>query len=115
MSDALRPDRIEWSRSVPVRYESDVAVIGGGIAGACAACAAAQSGASVILVERFAVTGGMLTAGGVHNFCGETGGQGEVFDGIVGGLNAFGAIEPYEPYRHFEVRRLFHGGLLPVV
>ncbi|MFO7899728.1 MAG: FAD-dependent oxidoreductase [Planctomycetota bacterium] len=22
---------------------------------------------------------------------------------------------PYEPYRHFEVRRLFHGGLLPVV
>ncbi|MFW6107578.1 MAG: FAD-dependent oxidoreductase [bacterium] len=115
MGDEGGRETVEWSRSVPVRYESDVAVIGGGIAGACAACAAARSGASVILVERFAVPGGMLTVGGVHNFCGETGGQGEVFDEIVAGLDAFGGIQPYEPYRHFEVRRLFHGGLLAVV
>jgi hypothetical protein len=85
------------------------------MAGVGAACAAARSGASVVLVERFAVTGGMMTVGGVHNFCGETAGQGEVFDEIVAGLTAFDAIEPYEPYRHFEVRRLFHGGWLAVV
>jgi len=92
---------IRWSRDLPVRYEADVAVIGGGIAGACAAAAAAKSGVSVILVERFAALGGMMTVGGVNNFCGETAGQGEVFDEIVAGLEAFGAIAPYTPYRHF--------------
>ena len=43
----------------------------GGIAGISAACAAAKSSAKVILIERFAVTGGMLTTGGVVNFCGQ--------------------------------------------
>jgi ribulose 1,5-bisphosphate synthetase/thiazole synthase len=28
---------IEWTRRVPLRYEADVAVIGGGSAGVCAA------------------------------------------------------------------------------
>jgi len=86
---------ITWSRKVPVRYEADVAVIGGGIAGVCAAAAAARSGAKVILVERFAVTGGVLTTGGVANFC--DGSQvraplGEVFAEIVSDLDAWGAI-----------------------
>ncbi|MFO7901952.1 MAG: FAD-dependent oxidoreductase [Planctomycetota bacterium] len=86
---------ITWSRKVPVRYEADVAVIGGGIAGVCAAAAAARSGAKVILVERFAVTGGVLTSGGVANFC--DGSQvraalGEVFAEIVSDLDAWGAI-----------------------
>ncbi|MHC4574117.1 MAG: FAD-dependent oxidoreductase [Planctomycetota bacterium] len=85
---------IEWSRRVPVRYEADVAVIGGGIAGVSAACAAARSGAKVILAERFAVTGGNMTSGGVANFCGQIHGQGEVFDEILRDLEAFGAIEP---------------------
>ncbi len=57
-----------------------MAVVGGGIAGVSAACAAARSGASVILVERFGVTGGVLTSGGVANFSGGTEGLGEVFD-----------------------------------
>jgi len=92
---------VRWTRSLPARYEADVAVIGGGMAGVCAACAAAVSGASVILVERFAVTGGMMTAGGVANFCGETTGQGEVFDGILAGMESFGAIEP-APKRVFD-------------
>jgi hypothetical protein len=86
---------ITWSCKVPVRYEADVAVIGGGIAGVCAAAAAARSGAKVILVERFAVTGGVLTSGGVANFC--DGSQvrrplGEVFTEIVSDLDAWGAI-----------------------
>ena len=84
--------QVTWSRRVPVRYEADVAVVGGGIAGVCAAAAAARSGASVVLVERFAVTGGNLTTGGVANFCGDVKGQGEVFDAILRDLAAFGAI-----------------------
>ena len=84
--------QIEWSRQVPVRYEADVAVIGGGIAGVSAACAAARCGAKVILVERFAVTGGNMTSGGVANFCGQIEGQGEVFDEILADLARFGAI-----------------------
>ncbi|HUT28720.1 MAG TPA: FAD-dependent oxidoreductase [Sedimentisphaerales bacterium] len=83
---------IEWRRQVPVRYEADVAVIGGGIAGVSGACAAARSGAKVILVERFAVTGGNMTSGGVANFCGQIEGQGEVFDEILADLARFGAI-----------------------
>jgi hypothetical protein len=75
-----------------LRYTADVAVIGGGIAGVSAACAAAISGARVILVERFGVTGGRLTTGGVANFCGPLEGQGEVFDRIVGDLGAWNAI-----------------------
>ena len=88
-----------------MRYEADVAVIGGGIAGASAACAAARSGASVVLVERFAVAGGDLTSGGVANFCGQIRGQGEVFDEILADLRAFGALEG----------TLFHYEILAIV
>ena len=83
---------VTWTRKIPVRYEADVAVIGGGMAGVSAACAAAKSGAKVLLVERFAVTGGTLTTGGVANFCGQTRGQGEVFDQILTDLEAFNAL-----------------------
>lgn len=90
-------EEIIWTRKVPVRWETDIAVIGGGIAGVAAAAAAARSGARVLLVERFAVTGGMLTVGGVANFCGQMTGQGEVFDAIVGGLRAWNAIGHEKP------------------
>ena len=94
---------VTWSRSVPVRYEADVAVIGGGIAGVSAACAAAKSGAKVVLVERFAVTGGDLTSGGVANFCGQITGQGEVFDEVISELQAFNALDPGRPVFHYEI------------
>lgn len=103
-----------WQRDVPVRYTCDVAVIGGGIAGVTAALAAAKSGARVLLVERFAVTGGNGTAGGVGAFCGETSGQGEAFDAILSGLEAFGAIAPYRPYEEKEAR-VFEPEILAVV
>lgn len=89
---------ISWHRKVPVRYEADVVVLGGGMAGISAAIAAAKSGVSVILVEKFAVTGGNATIGGVAAFCGETAGQGEVFDEVIRGLEEFQAIVPYRPY-----------------
>ena len=95
---------IAWSRRVPVRWEADVAVVGGGMAGVAAAAAAARSGARVALVERFAVTGGMLTTGGVANFCGEMAGQGEVFDEILAELRAWKAIGHERPsVFHYEV------------
>jgi hypothetical protein len=94
----MKAPTLLYRRAVPVRYEADVAVIGGGIAGVSTACAAARSGARVILVERMAVAGGDLTVSGVNAFCGETRGQGEVFDHIVADLTAFGAIARYHPY-----------------
>ena len=98
MSATEHARTVTWSRTIPVRYEADVAVIGGGMAGVSAACAAAKSGASVILVERFAVTGGNATSGGVAGFCGENAGQGEVFDEITADMESFGAMAPYHPY-----------------
>lgn len=107
-------ETISWTRRLPLRYDCDVAVMGGGIAGASAAMAAARAGARVILVERFAVTGGNATVGGVGAFCGETAGQGEVFDAIVSGLEAFGAIAPYRPYPEMDAR-VFDCEILSVV
>ena len=69
---------VAWSRKVPVRWEADVAVIGGGIAGVSAACAAAEVGAKVVLVERFAICGGDLTSGGIASFCGRMDGNGQI-------------------------------------
>ncbi|HOD49045.1 MAG TPA: FAD-dependent oxidoreductase [Candidatus Hydrogenedentes bacterium] len=105
---------VRWSRKVPVRYEADVAVVGGGIAGVCAALAAAKSGARVILVERFAVCGGNATVGGVGAFCGETAGQGEAFDTIIAGLETWKAIAPYEPYEQ-RGARVFNHEILAIV
>ncbi|HOH31393.1 MAG TPA: FAD-dependent oxidoreductase, partial [Candidatus Hydrogenedentes bacterium] len=102
------PEELVWTRKVPVRWVADVAVIGGGIAGVTAAAAAARSGARVLLVERFAITGGMLTVGGVANFCGEMTGQGEVFDEILAGLRAWNAIGHERP-------SVFHYETLAVV
>jgi hypothetical protein len=106
--------QVAWKRRVPIRYECDVAVAGGGIAGATAAIAAARAGARVLLVERFGVTGGNATVGLVGSFCGETAGQGAVFDDIVAGLEAFGAIAPYKPYIEKE-SRVFDPEILAVV
>ncbi len=84
--------RLTWSREVPIRWQADVAVIGGGIAGVSAACAAAEAGAKVVLVERFAICGGDLTSGGVATFCGRMDGNGRTFDEIVADLKKWDSI-----------------------
>ena len=47
----------------PLRYEADVVVVGGGFAGISAALSAARAGATVILLERGFLLGGLATAG----------------------------------------------------
>lgn len=54
---------IEEAREIPVTHQADVVVLGGGVAGLCAALAAAETGSSVILVERSNCLGGTATAG----------------------------------------------------
>lgn len=88
-------EMISWRRTVPLRWRAEVAVIGGGIAGVAAACAAAAEGAAVILVERFGVTGGNATVGGVGNWSGETAGQGAIFDEIIARQEEWKSIAPY--------------------
>lgn len=61
---------IEPSRETPVYGEFDVVVVGGGPAGIMAATAAARTGHSVILLERYGFLGGAGTAGGLSTFCG---------------------------------------------
>jgi FAD-dependent oxidoreductase family protein len=60
----------EPSRTTPVCGEFDVVVVGGGPAGIMAASAAARTGHSTILLERYGFLGGAGTAGGLSTFCG---------------------------------------------
>ena len=54
---------VEPERRTPVVRDVDVAVVGGGTAGVVAAIAAARTGASTVLVERFGSLGGCPTIG----------------------------------------------------
>ena len=59
---------VNFFEDIPVKYEADVAVIGGGLSGAAAAVAAARAGASVLLIEAAGCAGGMATQGLVGPF-----------------------------------------------
>ena len=59
---------VAFQRNIPVRYEVDVFVAGGGPAGTAAAVAARSQGASVYLAEAHSCLGGMGTAGRVPVF-----------------------------------------------
>lgn len=58
------------SRNTPVMGEYEVVVLGGGPSGIAAAAAAARSGRSTILVERYGFLGGSGTAACISDFCG---------------------------------------------
>jgi len=54
---------VKYEKTVPMYGEYDVAVLGGGPAGVCAAIEAARMGAKVLLVEALGMLGGMATSG----------------------------------------------------
>lgn len=56
---------MEEKREINVVKETDVVVVGGGLAGVAAAVAAARNGAKVTLIEKSIVLGGLATAGHV--------------------------------------------------
>jgi hypothetical protein len=71
VSHSAGPTAVEEpARRVPVVRRAQVVVLGGGPSGIAAAVAAARSGASTLLVERYGFLGGMGTAAGVTSFCG---------------------------------------------
>lgn len=76
----------EPGRQTEVFGNFDVVVLGGGPAGIAASVAAARSGASVLLVERYGFLGGMGTAAGVTNFCGLHANRFGVIDQVVHGI-----------------------------
>ena len=59
---------VSFQRTIPVRYEVDVFVAGGGPAGASAAVSARSQNASVLMAEAHTCFGGMGTAGRVPVF-----------------------------------------------
>ena len=59
---------VEPGKELPVSYEVDVLVCGGGPSGIAAAVSAAKNGAEVMLIERFNCLGGQGTIGLVTSF-----------------------------------------------
>ena len=64
----MATETISFDRRVPVRYDVDVFVAGGGPAGVAAALTASRQGARVFLAEGSSCFGGMGTAGLVPAF-----------------------------------------------
>lgn len=94
----MTPNQNTYSiqRNIPTADRYDVVVVGGGMAGIGAACAAAREGARTLLIERFAQTGGMGSLAAVGNwcYCGPLEGQGVVFDQLMGAMGQIRGIGP---------------------
>ncbi len=61
---------VDADHGLPVLAEVDVVVVGGGAAGVAAATVAAESGLSVVLVEKYGFAGGAAVAGMSGTICG---------------------------------------------
>ena len=90
--------KITYQNQIELYGEYDVAVIGGGPAGVCAAISAARHGAKVILVESTGMLGGMATSGIVGPFMtvydrdGNKKVLGGLFDEIIERLEKYNAV-----------------------
>lgn len=67
---------------MPVAYEAEVVVCGGGPAGVAAAVCSARNGARTLLVERYGFLGGMATAGLVNPFMTFSAGSKQIIHGL---------------------------------
>lgn len=91
---------VHYQKEIPLYGCYDVAVLGGGPAGVCAAVAAARAGAKVLLVESQGSLGGMATSALVgplmtsYDRDGERRTVGGLFDEIVERLLARGGVIP---------------------
>ena len=92
---------VELNKNIPVKFNTDVLIIGGGPAGVCAAIASARNGAKTMLIEQNGYCGGMATAGMVAPFmtCYDKDGKTMIirgiFEEIVNRLIKYGgAIHP---------------------
>lgn len=92
---------VNYSKNISLYGEYDVAVLGGGPSGVCAAIAAARQGMKVLLVESMPSLGGMATSGKVGPFMtnydrdGNEQTVGGIFMEIVKRLEKYnGAISP---------------------
>ncbi len=61
---------INYNKSLEIKYNTDVLVVGGGPSGVAAAVAAARNGAKVLLIEKQGALGGLGTLGLVPLFMG---------------------------------------------
>ncbi|MBR5527927.1 MAG: FAD-dependent oxidoreductase [Clostridia bacterium] len=71
-----------YSKLIETIKHTQVAVIGGGPAGICAAVSAARMGMKVVLIERYGAVGGNLTLGNVSPILGKTS-EGTMYDEII--------------------------------
>jgi ribulose 1,5-bisphosphate synthetase/thiazole synthase len=65
-TEAQRRHVTEPAKQVPIAYEADVVVAGGGMSGVFAAIAAARQGAKTVLIERYSTIGGTSGPGLNH-------------------------------------------------
>lgn len=106
-------ETVQWDKQVPVVRQTDVLVVGGGMAGIAAAVSAARNGADTTLIEQYGALGGTGSIGLVGPFMtsfdetGKTQIVRGVFDEIVRRMVAVGgAVHPSEvsrgtPYSSF--------------
>ena len=66
-----------FSKNIPIKKPHDVIVTGGGVAGVAAAVSAARHGASVLLIEKSNILGGLATLGLVNLFVPMCNGRGK--------------------------------------
>jgi ribulose 1,5-bisphosphate synthetase/thiazole synthase len=101
---------LEFTKQIRLVPPCDVLVVGGGISGSMAALSAARRGARVVLLERYGFVGGtpVTNAGAHYCFCGDTAGQGQLFDELVANLEELDGIVPYEPWKPEAILRFSH-------
>lgn len=119
----MEMEQISYSRQIPLLGQYDVAVVGGGPAGVCAAVEAARNGMKTVLLESSGMLGGMATTGLVGPFmtCFNRDGDRQIVKGlfreIVSRTQAgSGAINPEQadaPSRYTSYIEKYHNHVTP--